>query len=262
MDLNTYSLMAQYYDGAYSVKSELTDLPFYLQRAQASGGPILEIACGTGRILLEIAKMGIPVTGIDYSSAMLSILRDKLAEESDEIQHRVRLFEGDMRTFSLAERFKQVFIPFRPLQHMYTIEDQISALRQAKAHLKPDGLLTFNVFYPKFNVLEAEMKTEALDAEWIDPTNPQRLVRRYFIRHSVNRLYQYFEGEFIFRTYEGDEVKKEERAPLKMSYYTYPHMQLLFKLCGLEIVEEYGSFEKDPIDICKEMIFVLRRGKD
>ena len=259
MDLKTYSLMAKYYDPAYSAKSDLDDLPFYLQMAQQHGGPILEIACGTGRILLEIAKVGIEVVGVDLSEAMLSILGEKLEKESGEVQQRVSLYVGDMRTFSLERQFKQVFIPFRPMQHMYTVEDQIRALIQAKEHLQPEGLLVFNVFYPNFKKIDGKMDTETLDTEWVDPKNPQRIIRRYFIRHSVNRLQQYFEGEFIFRTYQADEIIEEERLPLKMGYYTYPHILLLFKLCGLEIVEEYGSFKRDPIAICKEMIFVLRR---
>jgi hypothetical protein len=108
-------------------------------------------------------------------------------------------------------------------------------------------------------MLDADMKTEVLDAEWMDPDNPHRTIRRYFVRHRVNRLQQYFEGEFIFRIYQEQRLMAEERAPLTMSYYTYPHMLLLFKYCGLEMVEAYGSFDKEPIDICKEMIFVLRQ---
>ena len=84
------------------------------------------------------------------------------------------------------------------------------------------------------------------------------MIRRYFVRHRVHRLQQHFEGEFIFRTYQEKQLIAEERSPITMSYYTYPHMLLLFKYCGLDIVEAYGSFAKEPIDICQEMIFVLR----
>jgi hypothetical protein len=84
------------------------------------------------------------------------------------------------------------------------------------------------------------------------------MIRRYFVRHRVHRLQQYFEGEFIFRTYQEKQLIAEERSPITMSYYTYPHMLLLFKYCGLDIVEACGSFDKEPIDICQEMIFVLR----
>ena len=255
-----YATMAKYYDGTYRAKSgvNLQDVRFYLDQARQHLGPILEIACGTGRILLEIARTGTEIAGLDQSADMLSVLRRKLAAESQTVRQQVSIYEGDMRSFSLGRVFKQVFIPFRSLQHMHTIDDQMSALQRAKAHLQPDGLLTFNVFYPNFSMLNEAMETEALDAEWIDPDDPQRTIRRYFMRYRVNRLQQYFEGEFIFRIFQDGRLLAEERSPLTMSYYTYPHMLLLFKYCGLEIVEAYGSFEKEPIDICQEMIFVLR----
>ena len=260
MNIENYGIIAKYYDGAYSAKAgvNLQDVRFYLEQAQQHRGPILEIACGTGRILLEIARMGTEVVGLDVSADMLSILRTKLSAESKAVQQRVSVYEGDMRSFSLGRTFKQVFIPFRPLQHLYTIDDQISALHCAKAHLQSDGLLTFNVFYPNFRMLDEVMETEVLDAEWVDPANPQRMIRRYFVRHRVHRLQQYFEGEFIFRTYQEKQLIAEEHSPITMSYYTYLHMLLLFKYCGLDIVEAYGSFAKEPIDICQEMIFVLR----
>jgi hypothetical protein len=74
----------------------------------------------------------------------------------------------------------------------------------------------------------------------------------------VDLLRQYFEGEFIYRTFDGDRLTLEERSPLKVGYYTYPHLLLLFRHCGLEVVEQYGDFNRDPIDICKEMIFLLK----
>jgi SAM-dependent methyltransferase len=260
MDIASYGTIAKYYDSAYSVKTgvNLQDVHFYLDQAQHHRGPILEIACGTGRILIELARMGMEVAGLDLSADMLAILRTKLAAESQAVQQRVRIYEGDMRSFSLGQLFKQIFIPFRPLQHLYTIDDQISALRCAKDHLQPDGWLTFNVFYPDFRALDGAVETEALDAEWSDSDHPERTIRHYFVRHRVNRLQQYFEGEFIFRTYDAGRLMAEEHAPFTMSYYTYPHLLLLFKYCGLEVVEAYGSFDKEPIDICKEMIFVLR----
>ena len=79
------------------------------------------------------------------------------------------------------------------------------------------------------------------------------------MRHSLDKLHQFFDGEFLFRTYRGEELVREETAPLRMSYYSYPHLQLLFEHCGFEIAAEYGSFEKDPIETCQEMIFVVRR---
>ena len=104
MESETYVNLAKYYDAAYRVKEgpNLTDVPFYVDQARQYGGPILEMACGTGRVLLEIARIGIEIVGVDLSTDMLSILHTKLATESDEVQRRVSLYEGDMRSVSLG----------------------------------------------------------------------------------------------------------------------------------------------------------------
>ena len=258
MNENFYTVGARYYDGAYQSNPNLRDVPFYLDLARRYGGPVLEIACGTGRVLLEVARKGIEIWGIDSSREQLSILSSKLEKEPEHTRSLVRLFEDDMRTFALDRKFRLAIIPFRPMQHMLTIEDQVSALNAARAHLLPGGLLAFDVFYPDYSLLLQPSDKETLDLEWHDPDNEERIVRRYFRRIRVDFLRQRLEGEFIFRVSEENRVVKEERSQFTMGYYTYPHLLLLFRHCGLEVAEQYGSFTGDPIDICKEMIFLVR----
>ncbi len=258
MDEDIYSSAAKYYDGAYQNNPNLYDLPFYLDLAERYGGPVLEIACGTGRILLEIAREGKEIWGIDFSEAQLTVLNSKLQNEPERVRSLVKTFKADMRAFSLDRKFRLAIIPFRPMQHMYTIEDQISALNAAKAHLLPDGILAFDVFYPNYSMLLQPTDEEMFDVQWYPQHDPAHVVRRYFRRTRVDFLRQYFEGEFIYRTFDGDRLVQEDRSPLKLGYYTYPHLLLLFRLCGLEVVEQYGDFNREPIDICKEMIFLLR----
>jgi|WetSurMetagenome_2_1015567.scaffolds.fasta_scaffold10622_4 SAM-dependent methyltransferase len=255
---NFYTVGAKYYDGAYQNNPNLHDIPFYLDLAQRYGGPILEIACGTGRVLLEVARKGFEIWGVDSSPDQLAILTSKLRKEPERTQNLVRLFDGDMRTFSLDRKFRLVIIPFRPMQHMLTIDDQSSALNAARAHLMSDGLLAFDVFYPDFALLLQHSDKETLDVEWHDSDNESQVVRRYFRRISVDLLQQRFEGEFIFRTFEHDRVINEDRSQFTMGYYTYPHLLLLFRQCGFEVAEQYGGFSREPIDICKEMVFLLR----
>lgn len=256
---DVYSTNARFYDPAYESDPRLNDIPFYLALAERQGGPVLEIACGTGRVLLAIARAGIEIQGVDLSPSLLAILERKLASEADQIRDKVTLTKADMRDFYLGRTFRLVTIPFRPLQHLAEIEDQIRALTSAKRHMARDGLLAFNVFFPNFAMLEQDVGVERHDLEWIDPENRARIWKRYFVRSSVDKLRQVFRGEFVFKAYEDGRQVDEERSPFSMSYYTYPHMLLLFRICGLEIVEQFGSFEKEPIDVCKEMIFVLRR---
>ena len=112
---------ATFYD--YCFQGVEGDVQFYIEEARNAESPVLEIGCGTGRILLPIAESGGTVVGLDRSPTMLTILRRKLASYSAEMQSRVELIEGDMRNFSLGRRFKLVMIPFRAFLHLLTPKD-------------------------------------------------------------------------------------------------------------------------------------------
>jgi len=256
--IDAYKLLAEYYDDVYAVR-RLVDLPFYSVLAKRIGGPVLEVACGTGRVLLPIAREGIEIHGVDNSPAMLNVLRKHLQSEAEEVRKRVSISGGDMRTFRLGKKYRLVIIPFRPMQHMHTLEDQIEALKTAALHLEEDGVLAFDVFYPRFDASLSSIGEEMLEMEWPLQSDPTKTVRRYFRKDSVDKINQSFSGTFIFRTYQGDWLLQEEAEPLNMSYYTYPHLRALFLLAGLESVEEYGSFAQMPLNNdSTEMIFVLR----
>jgi SAM-dependent methyltransferase len=260
--MDSYQISAKHYDQAYAAKEDLVDLPFYLDLAQRIGGPVLEIGCGTGRVLLPTGRAGIEVHGVDNSAPMLQVLRRRLEQEAQEVRDRSSISEGDMRTFRLHRKYPLVTIPFRPMQHMYTVEDQVAAFQTAALHLREDGILAFDVFYPKFEMLSAGAGKETLELEWQVRSRPDATVRRFFRKDAVDKINQTFSATFLFRTYEGERLVEEEAEPLKMSYYTYPHLRALFLLAGLEVVEEYGSFAKARLDnSAQEMIFLLRKTK-
>jgi len=258
--LRTYRTSAKYYDGAYAVKTDLVDLPFYVDLAKKFGGPVLEIGCGTGRVLLPIARQGIEIHGVDNSLPMLSVLKTHLKQEPRDVRRNVQLHRADMRQFRLKKRYPLVIMPFRPLQHMRTVDDQVRALASAAFHLKRDGIFAFDVFFPKFEKLPGGIGEETLELEWRDSTDASRVLRRYFRKDSVDKINQVFAATFFFRTYQGDKLVKEETEPLTMSYYTYPHLRSLFLLAGLEPYEEYGSFARTPLDnSAEQMVFLLKR---
>jgi SAM-dependent methyltransferase len=260
--VDTYHVIAKYYDGAYAAKQDLVDLPFYLDLAGQSGGPVLEIACGTGRVLLPIARRGIEICGVDNSQPMLQVLKENLAGESQQVRQRVSVQEGDMRIFRLQRKFPLVMIPFRAMQHMFRVEDQVAALKTAAAHLMDDGILAFDVFYPKFEMIWTKVGEEVAEMEWTSASDPTKTIRRFFRKDSVDKIHQVFSFTFIFRTYESGKLILEETEAFKLCYYTYPHVRALFLLAGLEPVAEYGSFAKTPLDnSAEQMIFLLRRSQ-
>ncbi len=253
---DSYLLSAKYYDGAYGTM-DLADAHFYVDLAKETGGPVLEIGCGTGRVLLATARKGIEIHGLDNSRPMLDVLRENAGRERAEVQSRITLHNGDMRDFRLNPTFPLVTIPFRPMQHMFTVTDQVAALRSAAAHVAEEGILAFDVFYPNFQRLPLKIGEEQLETEW--SPNSETIIRRYYRKDLLDKINQSLSLTFIFRTYRNEELIREESEALKMSYYTYPHLRALFLMANLEPIAEYGSFAKTPLDnTAEEMIFLLR----
>jgi SAM-dependent methyltransferase len=137
------------------------DVDFYRGLAREAGGPVLELGCGTGRVLLPIARDGIACTGLDSSEAMLEELRRKNPPEN------LRLVAGGMESFDLApDRFALIFSAFRAFQHLLTIEDQLACLDAVRRHLAPGGLFAFDVFAPKLERIAIFDEPEAEEARW------------------------------------------------------------------------------------------------
>jgi hypothetical protein len=191
---------------------------------------------------------------------MLDVLRQNLAVEPQEVRNRITVREGDMRSFRLNQKFPLVMIPFRPMQHMFTVEDQVAALTSAAAHLTDTGTLAFDVFYPKFDMIWTKVGEEIPEMQWSPESDPTKVIHRFFRKDAIDKINQIFSFTFIFRTFQGDTLVLEETEAFRLCYYTYPHLRALFLLAGLEPVAEYGSFAKTPLDnSAEQMIFLLRK---
>jgi ubiquinone/menaquinone biosynthesis C-methylase UbiE len=131
------------------------DVEWYRQKAIDSGGRVLEIGAGTGRVTIPIAEAGVRVTALDLDRGMLDRLREKVAKLPGDVQSRIALHQADMRSFSLNQQAALVIIPFRAFLHNLTREDQIATLRRAHVHLRPGGELALNVFHPSLEYMAA-----------------------------------------------------------------------------------------------------------
>jgi SAM-dependent methyltransferase len=129
------------------------DTEWYCARARNSGGPVLELGAGTGRITLEIARQGITVHALDSDPGMLARLQQKIAEQPLEVRPRVTVTLGDMRAFTIAARFALIIAPFRAFLHNLTEDDQLACLQRVREHLSPGGRFAFNVFHPSLEFM-------------------------------------------------------------------------------------------------------------
>ncbi|SNZ02894.1 Methyltransferase domain-containing protein [Natronoarchaeum philippinense] len=125
------------------------DAAFYADLARNVDGAALELACGTGRIYLDLLSAGIDADGIDVSADMLSILRQKANRAGLEPS----VWRADVTDFAVGREYGLLYCPFNALQHLVTIEDQLAALRCAHDALAPGGRFVFDVFVPSFDLI-------------------------------------------------------------------------------------------------------------
>jgi SAM-dependent methyltransferase len=140
--VSAYDNIARLYD-PWS-RSVVEDIAFYLEEATRSGGRVLELGVGTGRVAVPVAAAGIDVVGVDLSAGMLEVAREHAALAGVAVDLRL----GDMRDPPVEGEFALVLIPFRSLLHMETDRDRRAALRAVAEHLAPGGRLIFDVFTP------------------------------------------------------------------------------------------------------------------
>lgn len=239
-----YSVCAAYYDADYAARGYSEDIAFYVDQAVASGGPVLEMGCGTGRILLPTARAGIRVHGMDLSPEMLSRLREALAKEPTEVQRRVSLTEGDIRTTRAGGKFALVTAPFRVAQHMLEREDQRAWLRNARRHLRLNGALCFDVFQPDYRRVAAP---SGPDAE-VDRTDPKTGLRvRLIVRTAPHPEMQRIEVHFQWLVEDASGATvSDSSASSVIRWFTRGELENLLELEGFRIVDYWGSFQREP----------------
>lgn len=238
------------------------DIEFYVEEARRAGSPVLELGCGTGRILIPVAEAGVDIVGLDRSKSMLAIARDKVAKLPPETQRRIDLVLGDMRHFDLGRRFNLVMIPYRSFLHLLTPEDQRRALRCIRNHLVNGGRLVLNNFDPRLDIIVAHRgslgSSLKLNREFVHPETGRRVIvwdtRRY--EPEEQTLHQYFvfeeldeQGQAVAKTY----------TPVVLRYLFRYEMQYLLELSGFAVEALYGDFEYGPFRSGGEQIWIARR---
>jgi SAM-dependent methyltransferase len=141
---------------------------FYLSEAEKRGkGPVLELACGTGRVAIPLARAGQEMVGVDVSPAMLA----KAAEKAAAAGVCLTLIEGDMRHLNLGDRrFPLIFITENSFLHLHTTEDFAACLAGVRRYLAPDGVFIFDIFVPGLHILGRDPKQRFLIGRFQDPT--------------------------------------------------------------------------------------------
>jgi SAM-dependent methyltransferase len=144
------------------------DVAFWLEVARNTPGPCLELACGTGRVSLRLAAAGVDVVGLDLDPSMVTFAASQQARSRQGLQPcRARFLAGDMRRFSLHERFGAALIPYNSLQLLTDLNDQRDCLALAAAHLAEGGVVGLEVTDFQQGATRTAVDDEVLHRGWL-----------------------------------------------------------------------------------------------
>jgi SAM-dependent methyltransferase len=241
-----------------------TGIAFYAALAQETGGPVLEIASGTGRVSIPIARLGLAVTGVDIVPGMVERARAKSAGLP------VRWVVGDARAFDLGERFRLIFLTGNAFQAFLTRADQEALLARAHAHLHDDGLFAFETRNPRWGnrrsgtVEEGQFANLETRAEeepgqpYIDGDGREVQISRTQVYDHVAQILHWT----AYRRWRADGQDRTRITRIAVRYTFPQELEALLHYNGFSIIRQYGDWDLQPLSAASPSIIVVcrRRG--
>lgn len=259
-DYDEYAFIADLYDHVALYRDRL-DIGFYVEAAKAAGSPVLEIGCGTGRVLIPTARAGIDIAGLDVSPRMLAVCRQRLQDEPEPVQNRVQLVHADMRHFDLGRAFTLATIPFRPFQHLLTMEDQLACLGTIRRHLVDDGAVILDLFNPSLDALVNTPVGEEFgeEPEFVTPDG-RRVIRRHK-NVARDRFKQITHVELVYDVTHPDGRRERLVHAFPMRYLFRFEAEHLLARAGFAVEHLYAGYDKSSYGSTYpgELIFVARK---
>jgi len=250
MASNPFDALARYYDWEHAGFQD--DVAMYLGFAKRTGGPILELGCGTGRLLGPLLAEGFRVVGVDGSAEMLTVARARL--ERDGLAQRVALHHADMRSFSLNERFPFAFVALDSFGLLARRSDQHAALVQAARHLLPGGLLVIDV--ANGNLRGGEPRHELmLQHSGPEPTTGRPLSKWTARRTDLAAQTDHF--TYAYDEVQDDGTVKRWTTTLELRYFGRFELEMLLERAGFGVEALYGSYDLAPFDSTSERLIAV-----
>jgi SAM-dependent methyltransferase len=238
---------------------ERPDIAFFVEEMQSVEGPILELASGTGRVMIPIARSGKTIVGLERSRRMLDRCQLNVSAEPPEVRARIALREGDMRDFDLGETFAAAIIPFRPFQHLVSVSDQLDCLGCVHRHLAPNGRLVFDVFNPDLGRIASPPIGEFDDTPEVALPDGSHFRRTGRIV-AAHKIAQTSDLELIYYVTSPTGATERRVHAFQMRWFLRAELEHLLARAGFEIVAAYGNFDRSPlVDESPEIVIVARR---
>jgi SAM-dependent methyltransferase len=234
--------LAVLYDLDYATHDQ--DLLMYEQFAARGELPSLEICVGTGRVALHLARAGHDVVGLDASAAMLARCEAKLDPDTSA---RVRLVEGDMRSFDLAEKFDLVYIALNSFEHNLTSDDATAALRYVATHLAPGGVFVLELHTLR-SIDWSQHRSGALQLEWTRPDPDTGDLVSKLAATRVSQTTQTATHAIMFDRYPMAGGPLRRRGfDVTLRIYGLFEFEALLERAGLRVAQVYGAADLSPL---------------
>ncbi len=249
-----FGALAHYADPAYyakAYKSRRQDVDYYVALAERIGGPVLEYAVGDGRVALPVVRSGVEVWGVDLSAPMLGALKARLAKEPVEVQRRLHLTRGDMRSWRTRRRFPLIVSTFNSVLHLYTRQDVEAFFSRVKAHLAPGGRLVFDFSLPRPADLALDPGRSYSGMRLRDPSSGKLV--KYSERFEYDPVRQIQLCWMQFEPVDGSEAWS---VPLTHRQFFPQEMEALLHYAGFRDIQLSADFEDKALDVDTDWVVV------
>jgi SAM-dependent methyltransferase len=250
---NPFDKLARYYDWEHADYD--IDVPLYVDFARRTGGPILELACGSGRLMAPLLELGENVVGIDSSAPMLERARQYLNKGGGSaMSRRASLQQADVRNLRLKRRFQLAIYGLDSFGLLSGIDDQLAALRSIREHLEPGGLLILDV--SNGNGRGAEPTDElVLQYDGFDPETGLPLSK--WTARSTDHGEQVDHYTYFYDQLGEDGLVLRSVVRLDLRYFGRFELELLLQQAGLEPEMFYGSYDLAPYAAGSERLIAV-----
>lgn len=233
----------------------VADIPFYVEEAKRAAGlqsphspaqdtgrsvpPVLELACGTGRLTIPVAQSGVEIVGLDLSPSMLAHARAKAHAAGLAIE----FVEGDCRSFDLGRKFALIFMAFNSMQHLHDYESLSGLFANVRKHLVEGGRFVFDVFNPKIEILARSGGDRRLEREYQDPDGKGTMAFEHSGTYDDATQVSHIRCYFVRRGANGEELESREEQLHLRSFFPQ-EVDLLVRSQGFEVLEKFGNFAR------------------
>jgi SAM-dependent methyltransferase len=233
-------LDAALYDHEYRRRRD--DVQHYRRLAEAARGDVLELGCGSGRLLVPLVKDGHSVVGVDLAAPMLRRCQERL-DRLGEAGRRAQLVHTDFRTLRMRRRFPLIVCPFNAFQHLYSRSDVERFLDVVRRHLQPGGRFAFDIMHPDLKWLSRDPRRRWARTRFRHPTTGRPMI------YSTSLVYDPpLQLAFMRIYYERADGKTERVVQLTHRHFFPRELEALLHYNRWEIERHEGDFEGGPLE--------------